>query len=70
INGNLDQKGYHKILVHHAVPAGKKLIGQGFIMQQDNDLKHTSKLCKNFLMKKKEKNILKLMEWPPQSKSN
>jgi len=35
-------------------------------MQQDNDPKHTSK-CKNFLIKKKEENTLKLMEWPLQS---
>jgi len=36
-------------------------------MQQDNDPKHTSKLCSNYLHRKEESGELKMMVWPPQS---
>ena len=45
---------YHSILQHHAVPSGVHVVGQGFILQQDNDPKHKSKLCQNYLRKKDE----------------
>ena len=38
-------------------------MGWGFVFQQDNDLKLTSKFCKNYIATKKE---LKYMEWLPQ----
>ena len=44
----LNQKGFHSILQRHATPSGLCLVGQGFILQQDNDLKHTSRLCQNY----------------------
>ncbi|KAL6476532.1 hypothetical protein MHYP_G00150310 [Metynnis hypsauchen] len=31
-----------------------RLVGQGFILQQDNDPKHKSKLCQNYLRKKEQ----------------
>ena len=34
------------ILQRHAIPGGQHLIGANFLLQQDNDPKHTSKLCK------------------------
>lgn len=67
IKGILEKKQYHKILVHKVVPAGMQLIGRGFIMQQDNDPKHISGLCKNYLKKKEKDGTLKIMIWPPQS---
>jgi len=36
-------------------------------MQQDNDPKHTSKLCSNYLHRKEKSGELKMMVWPPQS---
>ena len=63
----LDAKGYHQILIHQAVPAGKELIGPGFIMPQDNDPKNSSKLCKTYLQNKQKDRTLKIMEWPAQS---
>lgn len=67
IDGKLNKEGYHNILVRHAVPAGKHVIGRGFELQQDNDPKHTSKLCTDYIRKKQQQGELKIMEWPPQS---
>ena len=33
---------YRQILIHHAIPCGKRLIGNVFIFQQDNDSKRTA----------------------------
>ena len=49
VTGTLNQKGYHSILQCHAIPSGLRLVLQGFIRQQDNDPKHTSRLCQNYL---------------------
>ena len=63
----LNKEGYHSILQHHAIPCGQRLIGPNLLLQQDNDPKHTSKLCKNYLGKKQSAGILSAMEWPAQS---
>ena len=49
------------------MPCGKELIGNGFVMQQDNDPKHKSQLCQKYLAMKEPANGLKIMQWPPQS---
>lgn len=67
VPGILNQHGYHSILQRHAIPSGTRLIGDRFVLMQDNDPKHTCKLCKNYLQKKTEENKLTVMEWPPQS---
>ena len=67
IVGILNQKGYHSILQRHALPSGKRLVGKGFIMQPDNNLKHSSHYCQNYLKKKEKEKELKIMTWPPQS---
>ncbi len=65
IEGIMEQKMYHGILTRNVMPQGTKLMGKGFIFQQDNDPKHTAKFCQNYLQKK-EKNgsykIAKLMK--------
>ena len=43
VKGTLNQEGYHSILQRHAIPFGERLIGSNFILQQDDDPKHTSK---------------------------
>src|SRR4029434_6641870 len=43
------------------------LIGANFLLQQDNDPKHTSKLCKKYLGKKQAAGMLFVIEWPAQS---
>ena len=67
IDGIMDKKVYHNILVRHGVPSGSRLIGQGFIFQEDNDPKHASNYCRNYLRRKEASGALKMMEWPPQS---
>ena len=63
----MDQKMYQQILICHGIPSGLRLVDQGFVYQQDNDSKHTSKLCKNYLDKKEAKGKLQKLDLPPQS---
>ena len=67
IQGTLNQHGYHSILQRCAIPSGLRLVGQSFVFQQDNDPKHTSRLCKGYLTKKESDGVLHQMTWPPQS---
>ena len=43
--GPLNHHGFHSILQPHASPSSLCLVGPSFILQQDNDLEHTSRLC-------------------------
>ena len=63
IIGNMDRFMYRQILIHHMRPSGRQLIGDDFIFQQDNDPKHTSIVCRNYL---RNQNI-RVLPWPPQS---
>ena len=67
INGIMKKEHYKKILVQNAIPSGLRTIGRGFIFQQDNDPKHTSRLCKDYLEKKEADKTIINMFWPPQS---
>ena len=55
------------ILQRHAIPSGIRLLDKPFILHQDNDPKHASKLCQNYILSKEKQNILEIMTWPPQS---
>lgn len=67
IEGIMDKTVYHRILQHSAIPSGIGLLGYGFVFQQDNDPKHTSNHCMNYLKNKEEDGTLQILEWPPQS---
>ncbi len=54
IEGKMDKKYYHNILQRHAIPAGTALIGNNFVFQEDNDPKHASKYCRDYLAKKEK----------------
>ena len=64
IPGIMDKHSYHKILQKELMASAKKLFPRGnYIFQHDNDPKHTSKLCKGYLRKKK----IDVLDWPAQS---
>lgn len=67
IEGTLNQLGDHSILQRHSIPSGLRLVGPSFIFQQDNDPKHTSRLCKGYLTKKESDGVLCQTTCPPQS---
>ena len=67
MKGKWNQTGSRSQLQHHAFPSGTHLVAQGFVLIQDNDLKHTSKLCQRYIKCKEEQHVLKLMSWPAPS---
>ena len=64
--GTLNKHGYHSILQQSAIPFGFRLVGLSFVCQQDNDPKHTFRLCKGYLTKKESDGVLHQMTWPLQ----
>ena len=67
INDIFTKEKYHSILQRHAIPSGLKLCGHGFVLQQDNDPKYTSKFCRKYLQRKEDHGMLVVMDFPPQS---
>lgn len=67
IDGILKKEGYRNILEDHALPCGLRIIDRGFVFQQDNDPKHSSRLCRAFLEYQEKRRKLTIMKWPPQS---
>lgn len=67
IEGIMRKENYHQILQRSAIPSGVGLIGYGFTFQHDNDPKHTSKLCTNYLRLKEDEGVLQVLDWPAQS---
>ena len=45
-------KSTDRFLIHHAIPSGQRLIGNGFVCQHDNDPKHTANAVKSYLERK------------------
>ena len=60
VKRKLNQTSYYCILQHHMILilSGMRFVAQGFIFMQDNDPKHTNKLCQRYI---------KRMYWPVQS---
>ena len=65
INSILTKEKYHSILQRHTILSGLKLCAHGFVLQQDNDPKHTSKLCRQYLQRK-DHGVVVVMDFPPQ----
>jgi transposase len=64
VEGIMEQKQYQNILKNEMLTSARQLFpDNNFIFQQDNDPKHTSNLCKNYLATKRT-NVLK---WPARS---
>lgn len=67
VRGPLNQNDYHTIVECYAIPSGMHVVGQGFILQEDNDPKHKSKLCQNCLGEKERNDKFENMEQTAQS---
>jgi transposase len=63
INGIMDGPMYKEIIDRVMLPHAKNKMPRGWIFQQDNDPKHTSKVLKDFFDKKK----IRVLQWPSQS---
>jgi transposase len=63
LEGRVNATVYKSILEEVCIPEGKRLIGDDFILQQDNAPIHTAKLVKNYLSQEE----ITVLEWPPQS---
>ena len=61
IDEKIDKKVYYHIFMHHGIPSGLCLVGQGFVYQQDNNPKQSSHLCRKYLEKIKAERRLKLL---------
>lgn len=66
IDGIMNAEKHRQILSHHAIPAGKRLIGNGFIFQHGNNPKYTTNVVKSYLLRKIAYKTLTVMDWPPE----
>ncbi|KAF7662923.1 hypothetical protein LDENG_00223160 [Lucifuga dentata] len=64
VKGIMKKEKYHSILQRHTIPSSLRIIGQNFILQQDNDPKHSSKLCQNYIHSKEKQKALRIKTWP------
>ena len=67
VKGKSNQSGYHSIVQYLVIPSGTQHVGQGFVLMQDNDPKHTSKLCQRYIKSKEEWLVLGLVSLTAQS---
>uniref|UniRef100_A0AAY4F020 Tc1-like transposase DDE domain-containing protein n=1 Tax=Denticeps clupeoides TaxID=299321 RepID=A0AAY4F020_9TELE len=64
IDGTMNSTVYQKILKENVRPSVRQLkLKRSWVLQQDNDPKHTSKSTSEWL----KKNKMKTLEWPSQS---
>ncbi|KAF7662414.1 hypothetical protein LDENG_00236920 [Lucifuga dentata] len=55
VKGIMKKANYHSILQRHTIPSGLLIIGQNFILQQDNNKKHSSKFSQITSIQKRSK---------------
>jgi transposase len=68
IRGIMDQHVYHSILQHVGMPSAHQLFPRGgFVWQEDNDPKHTSRKCRDYLLRQAALKGFTLLDWPAQS---
>ena len=63
IQGNMNSHAYQQILDQNLLPSVRELkLGRKWVLQQDNDPKHTSKTTKEWLKRKR----IHTLDWPSQ----
>ena len=62
VENRMRKEDYMQILEQYAIPPGCHLISRNFIMHQNKDLKHSSKLRKGFLLLKETQGVLDNMK--------
>ena len=68
VRGIMKKEQYREILENHAVPSAHQMVVRRQpVFMQDNDPKHKSKLCANYLNQLVQEKTLTLMDWPAQS---
>lgn len=63
IEGITQKKEYPLILQRHAISYGSWFIEQNLVFQTKNNLKHSSKLCRNYLKSKEDNGISQIILW-------
>ena len=63
INGILTKEKYRQILIRHMRPSARRLHGENYIFQHDNDPKHTATIVKQYLRNQQ----IEVLPWPAQS---
>lgn len=63
IRDTMDRYVYKDILETHMLPHARRVMGRGWIFQQDNDPKHTSAFVSDWFRQRR----VNLLEWPSQS---
>ena len=63
VKGIMTGPVYRQILIHHLAPSARRLCGNNFVFQHDNDPKNTSGVVQRYLTNKK----VNVMKWPAQS---
>ena len=63
IDGIMNANVYIRILSEHMIPSSRRLFRGNFILQHDNDPKHTAKKVKDYLSSKN----IEILDWPSQS---
>lgn len=58
-----DREKEHRLTSQHSIC----IIGQNFILQEDNDPMHSSKLCRNYIQSNERKPFPRIMSCPSQS---
>ena len=68
VQGIMNKEQYHKILQYCLFPSAELLFGnEDWVLQQDNDPKHTAIINKNYVATKVANGICRTFEWPSQT---
>ena len=62
LDGILNAEKYRQIHIHYAINSRKRLIGNCFLSQHDNDPKHTARAAKSYWERKTTDRTLTVMD--------